>query len=144
MTAKVWIRISSVLTLLFCAAHSLGYPWVGGLSAAQLSQMSGIETTKVMTQGFARSYADFHKGFGFYISAMLLVQSIVLWQLGALSKSEPRTARFVTGVFAVLFAATVVLDYFYFFWGPIFFSALITATLIAAFAIQSGPRRSNG
>lgn len=137
MTAKLLLRISALLTLVFCAAHTLGYPWVGGLSAEQLSQMSGIDTTKVMTQGFARSYSEFHKGFGFYITVMLLVQAIVLWQLGALSRSEPHTSRFITGVFATLFVATVVLDFFYFFWGPIFFSALIAATLIAAFVVQS-------
>lgn len=142
MTAKVWLRVSAVLTLLFCAAHTFGYPWVGGLSADQLAQMRGIETTKVMTQGFARSYSDFHIGFGFYIGAMLLAQAVILWQLGALSKSEPKTTRFVTAVFAALFVATVVLDYFYFFWGPIFFSALIAATLVAALVSQSRRKKT--
>lgn len=142
MNASIWLKISAVLTLLFGIAHSLGYPWVGGLSADQLLQISGIDSIKVMTQGFARSYSDFHKGFGFYISAMLLVQAVILWQVGSTIKAEPRTARFITAFFAALFAATVVLDCFYFFWGPIIFSAIITLTLLIAYALQVRVARS--
>jgi len=50
MTTALWLRISAVLTLLFCLAHTLGYPWVGQLTADQLAQMDGINTIKVVTQ----------------------------------------------------------------------------------------------
>ena len=142
MTAKVWLRLSAVLTLIFCLAHTFGYPWVGGLSADQLTQMSGINTITVVTEGFERSYSDFHKGFGLYISAMLLVQAIVMWQLGSTAKTEPRTAKFVTAALACLFAGTVVLDYFFFFWGPIVFSALIALTLAIAFYVLGHPAKA--
>jgi hypothetical protein len=136
MTTALWLRISAVLTLLFCLAHTLGYPWVGQLTADQLAQMDGINTIKVATQGFARSYADFHKGFGLYISAMLLAQAVIFWRLGSLAGVEPRSARFVAALSASVFAATVALDFFYFFWGPIIFSAVIMLTLGAAFVAR--------
>jgi hypothetical protein len=98
--------------------------------------MSGINTITVVTEGFERSYSDFHKGFGLYISAMLLVQAIVMWQLGSTATAEPRTAKFVTAALACLFAGTVVLDYFFFFWGPIVYSAIIALTLAIAFFLQ--------
>jgi hypothetical protein len=104
--------------------------------------MSGINTITVVTQGFERSYSDFHKGFGLYIAAMLLVQAIVMWQLGSTAKTEPRTAKFVTAALACLFAGTVVLDYFFFFWGPIFFSAIIALTLGIAFYMQGRPNKA--
>ena len=132
MNSTLWLRISALLTGLFCVAHTLGYPWVGQLSAGQIAQMSGIETIKVPIQGFTRSYSDFHKGFGWYISAMLLVQAVVLWRMGSLARTEPRSARFIASVFALLFAGTVALDTLYFFWGPIIFSALIASTLAIA------------
>jgi hypothetical protein len=143
MTASTWLRISAVLTLFFCAAHTLGYPWVGQLSTVQLEQLAGIDTVKAVTQGFARSYSDFHKGFGFYVSAMLLVQAVVLWQLGSMVKTEPRTAKFITALFAASFAVTALLDCFYFFWGPIIFSGVITLTLLVAFFKQRDSRKSS-
>lgn len=136
MNAKLLLRIAAVLTLLFCVGHTLGFPWVGTFTPGQLAQMDGINTIKTTTQGFARSYSDFHKAFGLYIAAMLLVQAIVLWQLGSLVKTEPRTSRFVTAALALLFAGTVVLNYFYLFWGPIIFSGVITLALLAAFYAQ--------
>jgi uncharacterized membrane protein len=104
--------------------------------------MSGIDTIKVVTQGFERSYSDFHKGFGLYIGAMLLVQAIIMWQLGSTAKSEPRTAKFITAALACLFAGTVVLDYFFFFWGPIVFSVVIALTLAVALFLQRGSSKT--
>jgi len=132
MRPRVFLRLASILTLLFGVGHTLGYPWVGVATPALLSRLAEIRAMPQMTQGFARSYWDFHVGFGLYISLMFLALAVLFWRVGSLSTTEPRLARTVAAVFGALFVADIVLNLLYFFWAPIVFAAAIAACLAAA------------
>ncbi len=123
MNASVLLRIAAVLTLLFGVGHSLGYPWVGNVTEAQQAAlMNAIQANAAVTMGFMRSYADFHVGFGWFISIFFLVQAIVVWQLAALLGAQPAVVKFFSGLFAVQYLAALVLDYYLFLLGPDHFS----------------------
>jgi hypothetical protein len=137
MRASLALRITAALVFLFAAGHTSGYPWVGHMSPENVAKLSeALTSTRTVTQGFARTYGDTHVGFGLYISLFFVVQAIVTWHLAKLAPAAPTLARFIVALFAVQFAATVVLDYFYFFWGPIIFSALVTVGYLASLALM--------
>jgi hypothetical protein len=105
---------------------------VGNLTPEQVVDVEKVKSITAPVMGFTRSYWDFHVGFGLFISLMLCALAIVCWQLGVLVKTEPRTARFVAAVLALCFAASVPLDFMFFFWAPIVFSVIIALCLIGA------------
>jgi hypothetical protein len=132
MRARIFLRVASILTLIFGLGHTLGFPWVGTATPELLAKLAEIRAMTTVTQGFARSYWDFHVGFGLYISLMFLAMAILFWRAGALSATEPKLARTIAAVFCGVFVADIALNFMYFFWLPIAFAAAIGASLAAA------------
>src|SRR5215472_3329678 len=132
MNSRNLLRGASILILLFGLGHTLGYPWVGSASPPLLSKLDEIRSMTTLTQGFARSYWDFHVGFGVIIGLTFLAQAILFWRLASLAATEPGSARATAGIFCALYVGYTVLDFRYFFWGPILFCAAIVACLAAA------------
>lgn len=131
------------MALLFGVGHTLGYPWVGDVSDQQFDQISAVKSITVITQGFLRSYWDFHIGFGVTLSLLFLVQAIVFWQLGALEQDEPRSARFIAAVFGVFYAICTIVNLMFFFCAPIVCSAILSACLITA-SVRTRPGSIRG
>jgi hypothetical protein len=133
---KLALRITAALVLFFAIAHTSGYPWVGHMSAENVAKLSeAFDSTKTVTQGFARTYGDTHVGFGLFISLFFVVQAVVTWRLATFAATAATLARFIVALFALQYAATVLLDFFYFFWGPIIFSAVITAGYLTSLVL---------
>jgi hypothetical protein len=132
MSTRSLLRIASIVVLLFGIGHSIGYPWVGDVSAQQFDQISAVRSITAVTQGFLRSYWDFHVGFGITISLLFLAQAIIFWQLGALARHEPKSARFVAAVFGAFYGACTAVNFMFLFWAPIICSAGLSVCLIAA------------
>ncbi|HKV53099.1 MAG TPA: hypothetical protein VJN94_00530 [Candidatus Binataceae bacterium] len=133
---KLALQSTAVLVVLFGIAHTLGYPWVGHMSPENVAKLSDVfNSTRTVTQGFARTYDDTHVGFGLYISFFFAVQAILTWHLAKVAASNPALTRFIAAVFAIQYAGTVLLDFFFFFWGPIIFSAFIAAGYLISFAL---------
>ena len=67
MTTTIWLKVSSIIALLFAAGHTLG-----GLK--QWSPMGdnpvlqAMKATRFDTMGANRSYFDFYMGFGYSLS----------------------------------------------------------------------------
>jgi hypothetical protein len=132
MRTQSLLRVASIIVLLFGIGHTIGYPWVGDVSTRQFDQISAVRSITAVTQGFLRSYWDFHIGFGITISLLFLVQAIIFWQLGSFGQSEPKSARFVAALFGVFYIACTVVNFMFFFWAPIVCSAILSACLVAA------------
>src|SRR5215471_2039929 len=94
------LRIASVISLVFTAGHTFG-----GLQ--KWSPMGENEVLKAMTavrfdtMGANRSYLDFFMGFGWSISVLMLLQTVLLWQLASLARSEPARVRPMIAAFAL-------------------------------------------
>ena len=132
MTTTLWLRIASVISLLFTAGHTMG-----GLK--QWSPMGDNPVLKSMTDvrfdtmGANRSYLDFFMGFGWTISVLMLMESILLWQLASWARTDAARLRPVIAVIALAAAGNVAIAWQFIFLVPAVLSAALAVTLALAF-----------
>ena len=132
MTTTLLLRIASVISLLFTAGHTMG-----GLK--QWSPMGDNPVLKSMTDvrfdtmGANRSYLDFFMGFGWSISVLMLMQTILLWQLASLAKTEPARLRPMIAAIALATAGGGIIAWRFIFPVPALFSAALAIVLGLAY-----------
>jgi hypothetical protein len=134
MTTTLLLRIASVISLVFTAGHTLG-----GLR--KWSPMGENEVLKAMTEvrcdtmGANRSYLDFFMGFGWSISVLMLLQTVLLWQLASLARADPDRVRPMIAVFGLATLATGVIAWRFIFPIPALFSSALLIVLLAAYVV---------
>jgi hypothetical protein len=136
LKASVFYRISSILLVLFAAAHTLGFRQVDprwGVRAI----VDGMQSTRFDVQGFSRSYWDFFVGFGLFVSVLLLFAALVAWQLPGLSVKAPVAARNIGWGLAICFVGVTLLIWKYFFLAPLVFAVVVTVCLLIAASLSS-------
>ena len=84
--------------------------------------------------GFARSYWDFHLGYGWFLTILLLVDGLSFWYLAGLSKNDSVAIRPLLALFSLNFLTMAVASWKFFTLGPVVIELLIAASLAAAFA----------
>jgi len=132
MNAVLWLRISSIVSLLFAAGHTLGgrKAWSPMGETAVLASMRSYQFT---VGGVSRTYLDFYKGFGYCLSVAMLLQAIVLWQLIAIARTNPVLVRPIVGAVAVASIANVIVSWMFLFPIPVAFAAVLSICLAIAF-----------
>jgi hypothetical protein len=133
MKPTIFLRIASVLALIFCAAHTIG----GVLSKPE----PGVQTFVVQTMksnafnfmGSVRTFWDFNLGYGLILSVVLFVHSLLFWQLGFLVKVDGARLRPILALLFLEFAVQSPIAGRYFFLGPAIILAVIAACLTVAF-----------
>ena len=134
MTTTLLLRIASVISLVFTAGHSLG-----GLK--KWSPMGDNDVLRTMTavyfdtRGAHRSYLDFFMGFGWSISVAMLLQTLLLWQMASLARTDVAHVRPMIAVFALATFATGIIAWRFIFPMPALFSSVLTITLVAAYVV---------
>ncbi len=131
MKARVFYRISSILLLLFAAAHTFGFRQTDPQWGVD-SLIGSMKSIRFDVQGFSRSYWDFYVGFGLFVSVLLVFAAILAWQLGRLASDTLAQMRGLAWAFALCFASVTILSWKYFFVAPLVCSIAITACLTAA------------
>jgi hypothetical protein len=132
MTTTLLLRIASVISLIFTAGHSLG-----GLK--EWSPMGDNDVLRAMTavrfdtMASNRSYLDFFMGFGWSISVMMLMQTILLWQLASLAQPDPARVRPMIAVFIGAALAGGAIAWRFIFPVPVLFSGALAVVLMAAY-----------
>jgi hypothetical protein len=136
MTTTLWLRIASVISLLFTVGHTMGglKRWSPMGDNEVLRQMTAV---RFDTMGASRTYLDFFMGFGWSISIMMLLQTVLLWQLASLANTNPAAARPMIAVFAVATLATGVIAWRFIFPVPALFSAALSIVLLLAYVAAS-------
>jgi hypothetical protein len=121
-----------VISLVFTAGHSMGglQKWSPMGENHVLNAMTAV---RFDTIGANRSYLDFFMGFGWSISVAMLLQTILLWQLAALARSDPARIRPMIAVFAVATLASGVIAWRSIFPVPALFSGALVIVLAAAY-----------
>jgi len=132
--STILLRIASVVFALYTAGHSFGAmikdPQGGGpLKQATIGAMRSYHET---IQGASRSYWDFYKGFGWFVSCALLLFAILCWQLSTIARTQPSIARQLILTLFVISIPMTVLAYTNFFAAPAIFSTVGTLLLGAA------------
>lgn len=139
MTTTLLLRIASVISLLFTAGHTLG-----GLK--KWSPMGENEVLKAMTtvrfeaMGVNRSYLDFFMGFGWSISVAMLLQTLLLWQMASLAKTDAARVRPMIATFALATLVSGVIAWRFIFPVPALFSAVLLIVLVAAYVVAQRRR----
>src|SRR5262249_53083288 len=127
----IWLRISSILSLLFAAGHLMGgmQNWS---PVADNPVLKSMRTVRFDVMGMSRSYLDLYMGFGYSIAISLLLQSAVLWILGNAARTHASLVRPLIAAFAVATALSGLIAWRYIFLIPALFSLALCITLIAA------------
>ena len=131
MTTFLWLRISSIIALLFALGHTLGgrKEWSPMGDNAVLKAM---RETRFDTMGVSRTYLDFYLGFGYSLAVAQLMLAVLLWQLASLARADAAAAR---PMIAVATALTGVLAWRFIFPLPALFSLALLACLAVAFVL---------
>jgi len=128
MNASLLLRVSAVISLLFAGGHTLG-----GLKSwspiGETDVLNAMRTFRFDVAGVNRSYLEFYRGFGFLLTVSLVMQAILLWQLGGLAKSNRAVAVPFIWTFFVPSIASGILTWKFLFPIPVYFSAVLTVCL---------------
>jgi hypothetical protein len=135
MNASLLLRIAAVITFLYFAGHTAGIPWTPAVGLEETPVLEAMKDHLFEVEGLNRTYWDFYFGFGAIISGFLLVQAVVLWQLGSLAKTDAFRVRPIVASFFVAFVVNAVLTWKYFFALPVIMAIAISVCLALAFLI---------
>lgn len=135
MKAFHFLRVAAVLTLLYCAGHTMGMPWTPYTDPEATSVLEAMKGHRFEAEGFKGTYWDLYFGFGLVISVYLLVQAVVLWQVASLAKADAVRARPVVASFLIAFVVNAVLSWKYFFAVPVVMAGLIAICLATALGL---------
>src|SRR5262249_3631298 len=133
LNASILLRVAAVINLLYFAGHTSGRPWTPGTPADNAAVVQPMQTHRFEALGSARTYWDFYQGFGLAIAAFLLVQSILLWQLANVARTDAARIRPIVGLLALGLGANAFLCARYFFWPPLVMAIAIGVCLALAF-----------
>jgi hypothetical protein len=127
MKAKILLRIASVIMLLHTLGHTIGaLTWKQAPNPAVKKVIDGMLGNRFDFFGKSVSIGDFYTGYGYSLTGVLVLVSILLWLLSA----EPnRRFVLVLGLFLLFLS---IVEFIYFFPLPAVLSLLAgVATLIA-------------
>jgi len=132
VTTTLLLRIASVISLLFTVGHTMGglRKWSPMGDNAVLKAMTDV---RFDTMGANRSYLDFFMGFGWSISVFMLTQTILLWQLASLARTDPARLRPMIAVIALATVASGVIAWRFIFPVPAVFSGVLAIALALAY-----------
>jgi len=135
MSTTLWLRISSVIALLFAAGHALG-----GMSDWSPVQdnpvIQAMRSEHFNVMGVSRSYLDFYRGFGNLLTVTQLLQAVLLWQFASLSRSHVAAVRPMIGVMVLAGAVSCVIVWSHIAPVPGVFSLVLLASLTMAFVVS--------
>ena len=132
MRTSLLLRIASILTLLLAVGHTSG-----GLSfwspAGETEVLRAMRSFHFDTAGTSRTYLDFYLGFGFIISVYLFMQTVALWQLASIAKSDSKSVRPLIGLFLLTSVASAALSWRFIFVIPVVSNIAVAVCLGLAF-----------
>ena len=134
MTTTLFLRIASVISLIFTLGHT-----AGGLR--KWSPMGDNEVLRAMTavrfdtMGANRSYLDFYVGFGWSITVAMVMQTVLLWQMASLARTNQASVRPMIAIIALATVACGVIAWRFIFPVPALFSIALVIPLAAAYVV---------
>ena len=139
MTTTRMLRIAAAISLLFTLGHSMGglQQWSPMGDNAVLQAMRDV---RFDTMGVSRSYLDFYMGLGWTISVLMVMETILLWQLASLAKTEPARLRPIIGVIVLATAGSGIIAWRFILPVPAIFSVVLLIPLALAYVAASDVR----
>ena len=100
LTPSLCLRLAAVLTVLYAAGHTLGgtESWS---PPGDTEVLQSMRTFEFDVMGATRTYMDFYLGFGVYITVLLLLQAVLMWQVASLARHDPHRAGHMAAALSV-------------------------------------------
>ena len=136
MKAFHFLRVAAVVTLLYCAGHTIGMPWTPYIDPEATAVLEAMKGHSFEAEGFKGTYWDLYFGFGLIISVYLLVQAVVLWQVASLAKLDATRVRPIVVSFLIAFVVNAALSWKYFFVVPVVMAGIIAMCLATALVLS--------
>lgn len=127
--ASLPLRISSVISLFFAVGHTLGGVQQSWSPNGESAVLASMRTFRFDVMGVSRSYLEFYRGFGFLLAIYLVLQAVLLWQLGALARADRALARPLIRSFFVASLPIGVVSWAFLFPIPVYVDAALTVCL---------------
>jgi hypothetical protein len=137
------LRIAAIVTLLFFAGHTSGYPWTPDAGPAELTVIDAMKGHSFDVVGSIRTYWDFYIGFGLAISLFQLLQAVVLWQLAGIARRYAAGVRPIIAAFFIAYFINALLALKFLFVIPVVTSLVIALILAAAFYFAARTRTAD-
>lgn len=147
MRSWIWLRSLAVVLAVFTLGHTLGTaaPKVTR-GAPEATLFAAMQSYRFPIMGFDRSYWEFYRGFAILISVLMLLMMVLAWQLGTLSRRDPRGALPLAVTLQLACIGMLIVGWFFFFGAPIVFSGLTvvlsTMAVISLVRAQSAQTKS--
>jgi hypothetical protein len=134
MTTTLWLRISAVLAALFALGHAIG--GFGDWSPMEDNPViQAMRSVRFDVMGVSRTYLDFYKGFGHFLTTFQVMQAVLLWQLSTLARSNAAAVRPMIAIMVLAGVAQAVIAWRFIVPIPALFSLALLITLAVAFAL---------
>ena len=130
MKSWIWFRALAVVLAFFTLGHTLGTRKAITTAPEEAAVIASMQQYRVPVMGFLRSYWDFYRGFSVTISVLLAALMVFAWQLGTLSRRNPREALPFAVTILIACVANAIVSFSYFFTAPM--ATSVVAVLCAA------------
>ena len=124
MKPTIWFRILAAILAFFTLGHTVGTRHAITAAPQEASVIATMQGYRVPVMGFERSYWEFYRGFSLSISVLLATLMVVAWQVGTLSRRDPRAAVPLAVTLLMACVGQAVIAFAYFFTAPIITSVL--------------------
>ncbi len=129
MTNTTLYRAASVVFVSFAVGHTLGFLSLTPPTSEAIAVRDAMNSVHFTISGSTFSYGGFYRGFGLSITASMLFEAFLAWQLGGLVRVAPRAAAIMGWALCVLQLASFVLSWMYFSIAPAAFSLVLAVCL---------------
>ena len=119
MKPAIWFRILAGVLAFFTFGHTVGTRHAITKTPQEAAVIASMQGFRLPVMGFERTYWEFYRGFSVSISVLLATLMVMAWQLGTLSRRDPRGALPLAITVLVACAAQLVVSFAYFFTAPI-------------------------
>jgi hypothetical protein len=130
----VFLRIASVLTLIHAVLHTVGGVFGATPPGPAAVAVTAMKANQFLLMGSMRTFWDFHIGMGLAVTIFLTGESILMWQLASLARTDARRLRPLLATLLAIYLAFAVISYLYFFFMPVVTEALIAGCIGMAIA----------
>jgi hypothetical protein len=132
MKPWLWLRVAAVLQGIGTVLHTIATTFRPNNGPGEAAVFSAMQAFHFQIMGATRSHWDFYRGYELSITVVFAIIAVLIWQLGTLSKAEPRLARPLIVTMLVAQLLLDVLSWEYFFAGPGTMSILIAGCIVLA------------
>ena len=124
MKSWIWFRALAVVLAIFTLGHTLGTRRAITTSPEEAAVISSMRQYRLPVMGFLRSYWEFYRGFSVTITVLLAALAVIVWQLGILSRRNPREALPLSITVLIACVANAIVSFSYFFAAPMVMSVV--------------------